>query len=90
MTGQIKGKLDLLGPDQRECLSSEARSEGLKLHMGRSEGILACLGPDQREYKLPEARSEGIKFHRRQIRGIMVHRGQIRENIYFLKPDQRV
>jgi hypothetical protein len=47
--------------------------------MGRSEGILACLGPDQREYILPEARSEGI----------MVHRRQIRENTYFLKPDQR-
>jgi hypothetical protein len=32
------------------------------------------------EYILPEARSEGIK----------VRRGQIRENKYCLKPDQRV
>jgi hypothetical protein len=79
--GQHQTEDRLVGGQIREivyCLKPDQRVRSFT--RGRSEGILVCLGPDQREDILPEARSERIK----------VHRGQIRGNIYFLKPDQRV
>jgi hypothetical protein len=51
--------LACLGPDQREDILPEARSERTKLR----------AGGDQWEYILPEARSEGIEVRRRQIKG---------------------
>jgi hypothetical protein len=79
----------LLGLDQRQCIIPEARSEGKKLHRGKSEGILACLGPDQREDILPEARSEGMKLHRGRSEGIYTSCSQMRGYEASQTEDQR-
>jgi hypothetical protein len=56
--GKAEMILACLGPDQRDDILPEARSEGMKLHRGRSEGIytsssqingeLAMWRPDHR------------------------------------------
>jgi hypothetical protein len=56
------------------------RSERIYISLKRDEKVRIFFGAEQREYILPEARSGGIE----------VHMGQIRGNIYFLKPVQRV
>jgi hypothetical protein len=66
--GRSERVLARLAQDQRECILPEARSEGTKLHRGRSKGVYTSCsqirgnkgsyGADQSKYILLEARSE--------------------------------
>jgi hypothetical protein len=56
LTGHIQKKIDLSVPEQKKCILSEARSEGMKLHTWKIRVDISLFGTrTQREFILPEA-----------------------------------
>jgi hypothetical protein len=67
-----------LGPDQREDILPEARSERIKVRRGKIRGNIYFLKPDQRVYGYLGARSEGVKPMTSHIKAKIDLSGQTR------------